>query len=127
MLVVDNTRGRFARPLTWPLRMVREAVFQQLQAFTPTAPGVGLRAGLMSVMTISRQLSECEKAGARHSSFLQASGALERGLYVRSSQIPDCPNEKQCPQSGADYGNRALAYSNFVWNEEQLRSVHYDG
>src|SRR6266849_1109512 len=28
------------------------------------------------------------KGGSRHSSFLQASGALERRLYVRSSQIP---------------------------------------
>jgi len=82
---------------------------------------------VVSAIGISRQLSECEKAGARHSSFLQASGALERRLYVRSSQIPDSPNEKHCPQSGADYGNRALGYSNFAWNEKHLHNAGYDG
>lgn len=66
------------------------------------------------------------KEGSRHSRSLQASDTLERRLYVRSSQIPDCPNEKQCPQSGADYRNRALGHSNFAWNEKQLYNAGYD-
>ena len=69
-----------------------------------------------------------EKARVRNNSYsYKRSGALERRLYVRSSQIPDYPNAKQCVHPSADHGNRAVAYSNFLWNEEQLRSVHYDG
>ncbi|MBI3478698.1 MAG: hypothetical protein HY010_23465 [Acidobacteria bacterium] len=54
------------------------------------------------------------------------SDALEGCLYPRSSQVPDGPNGKQHAETGADYDNRALGYSNFAKRSQQVRNTGYD-
>ena len=68
-----------------------------------------------------------ERESAQSLVLYDRSSTLKRRLYVRSSQIPNYPESKQCAQDDTAYVNRAVVYGNPVQHEQQLRSVERDG